>query len=47
MVQLSFEKAVGLLECLDLKGLTGDDLFRSFEAMTEAENAPTTKFLIV
>ena len=47
MVELRFEEAVGLLECLDLKRLAGDGLFGGFDAANNAGSAPTTRFTIL
>jgi hypothetical protein len=47
VVKLCFEEAVGLLECLDLTILSGDDLFQSFDADNKAESAPTTRSTIL
>lgn len=53
MVELGLEKAVGLLERLDLsslgfdeKCLTGDDLFKCFDAESKANSAPITRFVV-
>ena len=47
VVELGFEKSVGLLERFDLTILAGDGLFRCFDADDTAWNAPTTRFTLL
>ena len=47
MVELGFEKAVGLPERLDLKSLAGDGLFSRFDTKNKAKSAPTTRSIIL
>ena len=47
MVELGFEKTVGLLERFDFKGLPGACLFERFDETDTAGGEPTTRFIIL
>ena len=47
MVELGLKKTIGLLECFDLKSLSGTNLFDGFDALRKANIEPSTRLVIL